>query len=147
MKTRRNGRLRVMKKPLRGNTPKWLSVKWEKPFFSFDDPIVWVGVSKLDASWRRDDLYIGRFGLGDNQPVKYDKFGLWIVKLRNVHMAHISLSPDGMVSFSDGRHRFAWLRDNGATALPVTVDPQNKGEIKKRFGTRVRVCRIRTLTL
>ena len=38
------------------------------------------------------------------------------------------------VATSDGRHRFAWLRDPGASALPICVPTEQAKIIKHRFG-------------
>ena len=46
----------------------------------------------------------------------------WIRKHRRLRMPHIGLDNLGIVSFTDGRHRFAWMRDHGAKALPVSCD-------------------------
>ncbi|WP_375234404.1 plasmid fertility inhibition factor family protein [Burkholderia pseudomallei] len=48
---------------------------------------------------------------------------------------------DGTVSFTDGRHRFAWLRDHGLRALPVEVDQDSVETCRTCFGTTERVGR------
>ena len=44
------------------------------------------------------------------------------------------LDPDGSVSFEDGRHRFAALRDLGARQVAVTVPRGQRDAFKARFG-------------
>jgi hypothetical protein len=56
-------------------------------------------------------------------------------------MPHVALADEGYIVFSDGRHRFAWLRDHGVRALPVTVSPDIEVEVRRRFGTKSRISR------
>jgi hypothetical protein len=42
----------------------------------------------------------------------------------------------------DGRHRFAWMRDHGAQALPVSAPADEALEIAKLVRTELRVCRV-----
>ena len=54
----------------------------------------------------------------------------------------ISALPDGLpareslcgVATSNDRHRFAWLRDPGATTLPICIPKEQAKIIKQRFG-------------
>jgi uncharacterized protein (DUF362 family) len=68
---------------------------------------------------------------------KYERFGGWFVEGHKVWMPDIGL-VDGHIAFSDGRHRFAWFRDHGVKAMPVTVSSEIKAEITRRFGTKLR---------
>jgi hypothetical protein len=65
-------------------------------------------------------------------------------------MPHVGLTDEGYIVFSDGRHRFAWLRDHGLLTLPVTVSPDIEVEVRRRFGTKSRISRLppkRTVTV
>jgi hypothetical protein len=117
-------------------------IKWTR---FFPDVVVWISVAKLDASWKNDGIYyvgVGACGPGNAKPTKYKAFGEWLKQGDPVWMPHIGIS-DGHVSFSDGRHRFAWLRDHGVRTLPVTVSPGIAAEIRRRFGTQSRTSRLR----
>ena len=60
-------------------------------------------------------------------------------------MPHIGLNvedPDP-IGFTDGRHRFAWMRDHGARAMPVTIDKSDVTAARKMIGSRSRLCRVR----
>jgi hypothetical protein len=107
----------------------------------YPDPVVWINVMKLDASWRHDaTYYVGRgaAGPGNAKPSKYNRFGKWFSEPHPaVWMPDVGLT-DGIVRFSDGRHRFAWLRDHGVRVLPVTVSPEIEAEMRRRFGTKSR---------
>ena len=46
------------------------------------------------------------------------------------------------VEFTDGRHRFAWLRDHGLQALPVDVGAESDISFRARFETHLRAGRL-----
>jgi hypothetical protein len=103
-----------------------------------NDQIVWVDVARLNASWRRDTGYY----LPRRSPNRTRE---WIARLgfRRVPMPHIALDENGIVTFTDGRHRFAWFRDQGVKAIPVTVATKNEAKIvKRRFGSRRRTVQL-----
>jgi hypothetical protein len=110
---------------------------WEN---AFSWPVEWISVPALDAAWRADDEYVGASGVGSNQPGKYDRVGQWLLTGDYGFIWIPALSLDGPVPvFTDGRHRFAWLRDHGLRALPVEVNPDLAPTVRARFGTSERV--------
>jgi hypothetical protein len=109
--------------------------RWVRQWPRQREPIVWINIAKLDASWRNDVGYY----LGQDRGASADR---WIKKHPRLRMPHVGLDR-GIVSFTDGRHRFAWMRDNGAYALPVSCNKEVAAEIKRRFGSRSRRTRIR----
>jgi hypothetical protein len=103
-----------------------------------NDKIVWVDIARLDASWRLDKGYY-------LAPGKPNTFAYWIDRFKNrrIPMPHIALDPTGIVTFTDGRNRFAWFRDHGVKAIPITVATKSEEKIvKRRFGSRQRMVRI-----
>ena len=52
-----------------------------------------------------------------------------------------------IVYLFNGRHRFAWMRDHGAEALPVAVLKSEANEIAKLVGTNARACRVTMLEI
>jgi hypothetical protein len=119
-------------------------LQWVRQF-KRGDKIVWIDVDELDRSWRTDSsLYVGNGGRSPDitSAAKYEKFGRWIVDHDEIRMPHIALDEHGNVSFTDGRHRFAWLRDYGVQSLPVTVSPDIEAEVQRRFGTESRMSRL-----
>ena len=133
--------------PLQVTVMNWQKVRWVQSLLTFECPVVWVDVQKIDRAWAKDGLYIGPGGIGDNQPIKYDRVGKWIAEFHQLEMCIASLTENDVVAFTDGRHRFAWLRDHGAEALPIAADPADEREMRARFETQERECRFRTLTL
>lgn len=114
-------------------------ITWHNQFPDTDFP-VWIDVSKLDAAWQLDDDYVGapESGRPGNQPGKYHRVGKWLEEHLYAYMPVVSPTSDA-VSFTDGRHRFAWLRDRGVRALPIVTDAGDVAKMRRRFGTRLRV--------
>jgi hypothetical protein len=101
------------------------------------DVVVWVSVARLDASWKGDTgYYIGRGGTGAAVAGRYEKFGDWFRRGDPIEMSVVSYDEErGCISFTDGRHRFAWLRDNGLRYLPVQVAQDQCTLIEALFGS------------
>lgn len=108
------------------------------------DEVIWVDIAKLDLSWRNDQDYVGPGGSGQSIEGRYVNVGKYISAGRPLYMPSVSLDDDGVVGFTDGRHRVAWLRDHGVVALPIEVPPGQAEVIKSRFGS---VCRESVLRL
>jgi hypothetical protein len=86
---------------------RWIR-KWGAP-----DVIVWINVERLNKSWKRErGFYIAR---GAKSKVafanRYEGVEEWVASGKRIWMPHIALFENGDVSFTDGRHRFAWMRD------------------------------------
>lgn len=98
----------------------------------------WVDVAKLEAAFRKDPVYIGPGGEGGIGR-RYAAFGEWLASAEEpVEMSEVGLNPWGGVGFGNGRHRFCWMRDHGATAVPVIIHTEDAEEFEKRFGTSER---------
>ena len=109
--------------------------------------VVWIDVAKLEAAISMDpSLYVGRSGAGAGQKSRYDNVGKRILSGGPVWMPHLAFEG-GRVSFTDGRHRFAWVRDHGASAIPVSVSSERAAELAARFGTPLRACHVELPTL
>lgn len=108
---------------------------WNAP----DDVAIWIDVLKLDEAWRLDEgFYIGAGGSGPAIDNRYEGFGRWLASSScRIELPMVAIE-DKVVSFSDGRHRFAWLRDHGVRAIPVQVSAEQAGEFEIRFGATER---------
>jgi uracil-DNA glycosylase len=120
-----------------GRAVSWVPIQGAQHLSDYDD-IVWISVSLIDASWQKDSNYIGRGDTGAAISGRYEKIGDRFLQREPMWMAMTSLDHRGEIAFTDGRHRFAWLRDHGADALPVQVRPDQARVIAARFGTTVR---------
>ena len=98
-----------------------------KNFYNENDELenrllVPVNVSKFDEKFKKSWQYIGHNGV-DGIKDRYSKFGEWLHKnpTTDIEAPLIGVSENGDVEFSNGRHRYAYLRDNGVTHIPVSM--------------------------
>ena len=107
--------------------------------------VVWIDVSKLDALWQKDTRYVGRKGKGTEyrNSEKYEEFGLWLTTYgqdKPIEMPIVGFDDRiNGVAFTNGRHRFSWLRDHNVQHLPVAVHPLSAQYIRENCGTAVRI--------
>lgn len=114
-------------------------VHWVKVYEECDDVPVWVSVVKVENNWRRNkDRYVGLGGTHHAVAGRYEHFGEWVKSHSQIEMPEISLN-DGLIEFSNGRHRFAWFRDHGMNSLQVQIPPDQEEVFKKEFGTMSRL--------
>ncbi|MGA4422861.1 hypothetical protein ACI2UY_22235 [Ralstonia nicotianae] len=108
------------------------------------EPVIWTAVDLLDRAWSNASDYVGRGGVGSDQAEKYERVGSFLrqnVGHLGIYVPTVSLE-NGNVEFTDGRHRFAWLRDHGLRALPVEVGAECELDYRARFETSLRVGRL-----
>lgn len=96
---------------------------------------IWISVADLNAAWCNGEDFIGPAGTGSSHADRYARFGEFFRKAEFVTMPTGCFDEHGAVSFTNGRHRFAWLRDHGLTALPIEVPKDQAEMFKVRFGT------------
>ncbi|WP_342251442.1 hypothetical protein [Sphingomonas sp. OTU376] len=101
------------------------------------DVIAWVDVAAFDRAWGRTDQHIVPGG-SNGQDSRYRKAGEWFAENSHSNMFVASLDEDGVL-FTDGRHRFSWLRDRGVAAIPIQISPYEAAEFEQLFGTTLRV--------
>jgi hypothetical protein len=101
------------------------------------EPVVWLDVLALESAWALTDGYIGRGGEGSLHGDRYARVGAFIRSERRLWYLHLNLKG-GVPVFTDGRHRFAWLRDRGAKAVPFTTSQDEASDLARRFGTTAR---------
>lgn len=114
------------------------SVNWEIPptaragITSGDEIIIWVDLTKLDNSWKKDKgNYVGRGGTENAIKNRYHDFGEWLKKGIPVQMPEVYIR-DNEVKFINGRHRFSWMRDHGAHSIPVVLS-LNDDDARQKF--------------
>ena len=110
---------------------------WEDP----GDAVVWVDVASLDSAWRETDQWVSPGGQSGAQDNRYHRVGEWIEAGKILDMCEIAFDEHS-VSFTNGRHRFAWLRDRGVRAMPAQVARSCAAEFEKWFGTPLRSSRL-----
>ena len=108
------------------------------------DPVIWTSVNVLDKAWRNAEDYVGPGGVGSNQVGKYERVGAFLLQYAGnlrLFMPSVSFFRD-QVEFTDGRHRFAWLRDHGLLSMPVEVSSDSADAFRARFETTQQIGRI-----
>lgn len=98
------------------------------------ETMVKVNVQKIDQSWARDpDFYISKGGDGGIKG-RYGRFGEFMASTdQAIEVSELGVGKNGQVFFTNGRHRFAYMRDQGATVLPVAMDSESIQNAKE-FG-------------
>ena len=117
------------------------SVKWTEPksaghlLTSGEAKVVTLSLSALDRSWSQDaDHYIGGPESKNAIRNRYAAFGNWLEKGEAVEMPELTLDHYGNIFFVNGRHRTAYLRDQGLTHIQAVVPAEQADEITRRFG-------------
>jgi len=123
------------------------TIAWRQTFPHPDwndsgDAVVWIDPVKFDAAWRETEQWVSPGSASGAQDDRYCKIGEWIHACDIVNMCEVCLGEDG-ASFSNGRHRFAWLRDHGVAAMPFQVSPDSAAIFEALFGTPLQVSRYR----
>jgi hypothetical protein len=104
------------------------------------DVMVWVSAAKLDRAWKKDEsFYIAPGGTGPSSiGGRYQQFEGFLTRARQigtpVEMSQVYVDEAGGVSFVDGRHRFAVLRDQGVSKVPVAVSPDAALRMAELYG-------------
>lgn len=101
------------------------------------DAVVWVDPTLFDDAWKRSDQWIGPNGRTGAQDDRYPRVGRWIEAGNDIQMC-VSSRDGNTVCFTDGRHRFAWLRDRGVRAMPMQVPHDDADWFVRRLGSPLR---------
>lgn len=102
------------------------------------DAVVWIDPLLFDAGWMRGEQWVSPGGAKGAQGNRYPRAGEWIEAGNKIHMCVAWIEGDE-AGFTDGRHRFAWLRDHGLRAMPMQVSPADADTFRRLFGTDLRV--------
>jgi len=102
-----------------------------KPARARDDQLVPLNVVAFDTEFQREQgFYLGVGGIG-GIGTRYQRFGDFIASHDSIEAAEVSVQENGRVGFTNGRHRYAWLRDQGLTTIPVAMTPESVRNAKK----------------
>jgi hypothetical protein len=103
------------------------------------DAVVWISIVALDMAWKISDDYVGAAGSGSLHDDRYAKVGGWIAGAVVVDVPVVCVDENEVPCFTDGRHRFALLRDHGLESLPIQVPSDQADFFESRFGAIERV--------
>lgn len=91
-----------------------------------------VPAEALEAAWSRDPLYIDR-DLKGADATKIAGLNDWLAANPDapVEVGSIAVSPNGTISFVNGRHRTRMMVNEGNSSIPVAIEPGSIANAKK----------------
>jgi hypothetical protein len=98
--------------------------------------IVFVDARKFDKAWQRDGIFYLASGEGaywgkriDELIAYNDALPRW-EKREQLKVPIVFVDDNGVASFQDGRHRYAFFRDAGCRKIPVSMNPQSRANAR-----------------
>lgn len=103
-----------------------------------DDPsayeLVLVDPAAFDKAWSKDrSLYIPPGGGGAEIEGRRSGVLTFLATGAALEASFVELTEDGTPGFTDGRHRYSVLRDEGADAIALTVPAEQADEFRRLF--------------
>jgi hypothetical protein len=97
------------------------------PSRAADDHLVLVDVAEFDIAWREDhpDFYIGPEGINGSK-YRYSLFEDYLLSGADIDVPEVYVDEMGLAAFTNGRHRFAVLRDLGNQVAYVAMGDEAK---------------------
>jgi hypothetical protein len=97
------------------------------PSRATDDHLVLVNVVKFDRAWKEDhpDFYIGPGGINGIKN-RYVLFQDYLLSSADIDVPEVYVDELGLATFTNGRHRFAVLRDLGNQVAYVAMGDEAK---------------------
>jgi hypothetical protein len=93
--------------------------------------IAHINPEKFDKAFAKTDWqYVGEKGKGGIEG-RYEKFANFVKDAPSMHASDVAVSKHGGIVFGDGRHRYAYLRDEGVNPIPVSMDKESIMHAKK----------------
>lgn len=87
--------------------------------------IAHVNPQAFDKAFSKNNWqYVGPKGEGGIEG-RYQRFADFAKEAPSVHASNADVSKTGAVTFGDGRHRYAYLRDQGVQKIPMSMDKQS----------------------
>jgi hypothetical protein len=89
-----------------------------------------VNAKAFDKAFKKTEWqYVGpqgQGGIGD----RYTKFGEFAKTAPSMNASNVSVDKIGRITFGDGRHRYAYLRDQGVDSIPMSMDKESLANAK-----------------
>ena len=84
-----------------------------------------INPQAFDKAFQKSDWqYVGPQGAGGIGD-RYRRFEEFAKDAPSMRASNVSVSKNGAVTFGDGRHRYAYLRDQGVDSIPMSMDKQS----------------------
>jgi hypothetical protein len=91
-----------------------------------------VNVDKFDQGFKRNSgQYIGQGGTGNTISDRYKRIGEFLKDAPSMQVSDAHINEHGLVDFGNGRHRYAYLRDQGLKTIPVSLSKESIRNAKK----------------
>jgi len=79
----------------------------------------------FDKAFQKTDWqYVGKEGKGGIEG-RYKRFGDFVKEAPSMRASNVAVNKNGSVVFGDGRHRYAYLRDQGLESIPMSMDKES----------------------
>ena len=96
--------------------------------------IEYVNTDKFENAFKKDETgYIGKGGTDNAIGKRYQGVEEFLKTAPSMRASEVHVRPNGSVVFGDGRHRYAFLRDQGLDKIPISMDADSIKNAKK-FG-------------
>jgi len=93
--------------------------------------VVPVKMAAFDAAWQGDKgFHVGPGGAGGIGN-RYEQVGEFLQTAKTMEAPEVHVRENGTVIFGDGRHRAAYLRDQGVEHVPVSMDAESLANAQK----------------
>jgi len=90
-----------------------------------------VNVEKFDPAFaKNEDQYIGEKGKGGIGK-RYEGIEKFLKTAKSMRASEAHVNEHGAVIFGDGRHRYAYLRDQGLKRIPMSMSKEAAKHAKK----------------
>ena len=84
-----------------------------------------VNVGTFDQAWQQEQgFHVGPQGAG-GIGTRYERVGEFLNTAKTMDAPEVVVREDGRVGFQDGRHRMAYLRDQGLPRVPVSMSKES----------------------
>jgi len=94
--------------------------------------IEFVNTDKFEKAFKKDETgYIGPSGTENAIKNRYKGVEEFLKTAPSMRASEVYVKPNGNIIFGDGRHRFAYLRDQGLEKIPISMDEESIKNAKK----------------
>ncbi len=96
-----------------------------------DMTLVNIDIAKFDAAFAKEEsFYVGPKGAGGIGK-RYENVRKYIADNNAFEASTVGVSEDGRIGFTNGRHRYAAIRDAGNKYIPVAMDAESLANAEK----------------